>query len=102
LPANNAWRVTIDPLVAGGRDLGEDLWVATDDTGEVHEFGNSDCPVLVEKFPQLGAGELGGRALEMRRRHAARGGDPEGEGEPARSLGQGDDARNAEDIGDLV
>jgi len=30
LPANNApGAVAIDPLVAGGRDLGEDLWVAT-------------------------------------------------------------------------
>jgi len=41
--------VAVDALVAGGRDLGEDIWVAVHDTWEVHDFGNSDRPMPVEE-----------------------------------------------------
>ena len=48
------------------------------------------------------ASSVGARALERRRRHAARGGDAERERQRRGHLGQRDDAGDAEHVGDLV
>ena len=82
-----ARRVPVDPAVAGGRDLRQQLGVARHHAGEVHHLGHADRTVLVEQPGDLGGVHLRARALERRRRHAARRADPEGKRQPGRGLG---------------
>ena len=102
LAAAHPGRVAVHAAVARRGDLGEDLGVAADDAGEVHDLGDADGAVGVEQLGELAVADLGARALEGGGGHAARRADPEGEREPASGLGERDDAGNPEHVRDLV
>ena len=64
-------RMAVNVLTGEKLKLGHGAWIAVDDTGKVHEFGQSDDALMILVGRQIVSFDLRARGFHICRRHTA-------------------------------